>query len=63
MSLKNFGNTSACSIPLNIVSEIRKDISDKRVDTVMSAIGAGLCWGSAHIELDHVKCPEIGYIE
>lgn len=59
MSLKKFGNTSACSIPLNIVSEIRADLKDKRVDTVMSAIGAGLCWGSAHIELDHVVCPEI----
>ena len=38
MSLKKFGNTSACSIPLNIVSEIREDLQGKRVDTVMSAI-------------------------
>lgn len=62
MSLKKFGNTSACSIPLNIVSVIRDDIQGKRVDTVMSAIGAGLCWGSAHIELDHVVCPDIAEI-
>lgn len=59
MSLKHYGNTSACSIPLNIVSEIGKELREKKVDTIMAAIGAGLCWGSAHIELDHVVCPDI----
>ena len=50
------------NIEVNIVSEIREDLKGKRVDTVMSAIGAGLCWGSAHVELDHIVCPEIGEI-
>lgn len=64
MSLKHYGNTSACSIPLNIVSEIGEALKGKKVDTLMSAIGAGLCWGSAHIELDDIVCPPVeDYVE
>ena len=59
MSLKSYGNTAACSIPLNIVSEIRADITGKCVDTIMCAIGSGFAWGSAHIELDNIVCPEV----
>ncbi|MBO6223817.1 MAG: ketoacyl-ACP synthase III [Bacteroidales bacterium] len=59
MSLKNYGNTAACSIPLNIVSEIREAILGRRVDTLMCAIGSGFAWGSAHIELDNIACPPV----
>lgn len=59
MSLTYYGNTAACSIPLNIVTQLSNEISEKKADTIMCAMGTGFSWGSAHIELDHIVCPSV----
>jgi len=59
MSLEYYGNTAACSIPLNIVTQLSDVIGQKKAETIMCAMGTGFSWGSAHIELDHIVCPPV----
>lgn len=50
ISLDRFGNTSAASIPLTLVSEFGNDtVVNKKL--VMSGYGAGLSWGSCLLNL------------
>ena len=58
-SLKDFGNTSCSSIPLTIVSQIRKELHDKPHKLLLSAFGIGLSWGCVLIETDCIVIPEL----
>ena len=61
-SLQHFGNTSAASIPLNVVSEMQKsDSYPHRKNIIMVGFGAGLSWGSAVVNLE--KCTVSPVIE
>ena len=55
-SLQKFGNTSAVSIPLTIVSEMKdRIINCKKKKIVISGYGGGLSWGTALFDLDDVN--------
>jgi len=56
--LENYGNTSAASIPLTIVSELEGKLSDKK-RLLLSAIGAGWSFGTAYITTENVKVSSI----
>ena len=58
-SLKNYGNTSGASIPLTIVSTLRKEdkITDGRL--LLSGFGVGLSLASAVVDFKIVVCPQI----
>ena len=58
-SLKDFGNTSCSSIPLTMVSQIRKELGEKPQKLLLSAFGIGLSWGTALIETDCIVVPEL----
>lgn len=58
-SLKNYGNTSSASIPLTIVTELKKEVETKKLSILMAGFGVGLSWGSNIVEIDHITCPEI----
>ena len=58
-SLDIFGNTSAVSIPLTMVSEIKKDLQRKELVLLLSGFGGGLSWGSAIIYTNQICVPEI----
>jgi len=58
-SIHKFGNTSGASVPLTIISELRVEITSKKLNLVLSAFGIGLSWGTALVELDRIVCPEI----
>lgn len=61
-SLQRFGNTSAVSIPLTIVSEMIDNIKNKKI--VLSGYGGGLSWGSAIINTQDIYISELGeYVE
>jgi 3-oxoacyl-[acyl-carrier-protein] synthase-3 len=47
-SIDRFGNTSAASIPLTIVSELYNQLNDSK-QIVICGFGAGLSWGAAFI--------------
>jgi 3-oxoacyl-[acyl-carrier-protein] synthase-3 len=52
-SIQNFGNTSAASIPLTMVTNFKGHDLDKKV-VAMSGFGAGLSWGSALLQMDNI---------
>lgn len=58
-SLKEFGNTSSASIPLTIVTQLQKEITNKKVSILTVGFGVGLSWGSNNIELDKISCPNL----
>ncbi|MFH2143605.1 MAG: ketoacyl-ACP synthase III [Bacteroidota bacterium] len=59
VTLYKYGNTSSASIPLTIVSELNKQISDGPLSLLISGFGTGLSWGSAIIHTDKIYCPDI----
>ena len=50
-SIQKFGNTSAVSIPLTIVSELQNEFTNNRKKLILSGFGGGLSWGSVLLEL------------
>ena len=58
-SLQKFGNTSAVSIPLTIVSEMRDTLIDKTKQVIMCGYGGGLSWGTALLNLNNVYISEL----
>ena len=57
-SLNRFGNTSSASIPLTIVSELKKGYT-KREHVILSGFGAGLSWGSVMLDLSNCYISEL----
>lgn len=58
-SMTYYGNTSSCTIPVTMVSQIRNNLRDGENELVMCGFGSGLSWGSAHIFTKSIVCPEI----
>lgn len=54
-SLRWFGNTSAVSIPLNIVFTMADGSYPKRKKVMMCGFGAGLTWGTACVSLEQTN--------
>ena len=57
-SISKFGNTSAVSIPLTIVSELRNKLSDNK-QLLLTGFGVGMSWGTAILKLDNCAISEI----
>lgn len=53
MNLKNFGNTSSTSIPLNIVCNLQNKLDNKRV--LACGFGVGLSWGNVVFDAKRIK--------
>lgn len=58
-SLQKFGNTSAVSIPLTIVSELKDRLYENNLKLVMTGYGGGLSWGTALINMKDVFISEL----
>lgn len=58
-SLMEYGNTSSASIPMTVVAGIGKTIERQKASVILCGFGSGLSWGSAHVMLDHIVCPEL----
>jgi len=58
-SLKDFGNTSCATIPLTMVSEIRKPLMTRKLNLIGCGFGVGLSWGSVYFETNKIVCPEL----
>lgn len=58
-SIAKFGNTSAVSIPLTMVSEIGDQLRSKQLKLVLSGFGGGLSWASAVINTDRIYVSDI----
>ncbi|PBQ30970.1 3-oxoacyl-ACP synthase [Sphingobacteriaceae bacterium] len=58
-SLESYGNTSGASIPLTIVSELKKATKITNSKLVLSGFGVGLSLGSVIVDFKDVICPDI----
>lgn len=58
-SLEYFGNTSAASIPLNMVYTMYDGSFPKRRHVLMAGFGAGLAWGTAYLSLENLRISKL----
>lgn len=58
-SMTYFGNTSSCTIPVTMISQIREKLTNGENELVMCGFGSGLSWGAAHVFTKKIICPEI----
>ncbi|WP_198429894.1 3-oxoacyl-ACP synthase III family protein [Treponema primitia] len=61
-NIHEYGNTSAASIPLLMVTEIKEALETHNLEIVMSGFGVGLSIGTAYISTHKIVCPELLYL-
>ena len=57
-SMPYYGNTSSCTIPITMTSQIREKLEECENELVMCGFGSGLSWGAAHVFTDKIICLE-----
>ena len=55
-SMPYFGNTSSCTIPITMTSQIREKLEAGKNELVMCGFGSGLSWGAAHVFTEGIIC-------
>lgn len=55
-SMTYYGNTSSCTIPISMTSQIREQLESGEKELVMCGFGSGLSWGAAHVFVDKIIC-------
>lgn len=55
-SMPHYGNTSSCTIPITMTSQIREKLSEGENELVMCGFGSGLSWGAAHLFMKKIVC-------
>ena len=55
-SMPYFGNTSSCTIPITMISQIRESLEGGENELVMCGFGSGLSWGAAHVFTENIFC-------
>ena len=59
ISLDTFGNVSSPTIPLTIVSRLKKELHLNKKQVLLSGFGAGLSWATAILNLDNCYISDI----
>lgn len=59
ISLKDYGNTTSCTIPLTLVSQCAEDYASKKQKTLACGFGTGLAWASVYFETENIVCPDV----
>ena len=62
-SMPYYGNTSSCTIPITMTSQIREKLEAGENELVMCGFGSGLSWGAAHVYTDRIICLPVIEIE
>ena len=58
-TLKEYGNTSSASIPLTMVSEIKKQLEEKNLKLMACGFGVGFSWGTVYLSTDKIVVTDI----
>ena len=58
-NIDRYGNTSGASIPLLMVTELRKQLQTQKLKFLASGFGVGLSLGSCVFSTNHIVCPEL----
>ena len=55
-SMQYYGNTSSCTIPITMTSQICEELEGHENELVMCGFGSGLSWGAAHVYTNNIIC-------
>lgn len=55
----HFGNTSSASIPLTIVTQLKRKIENRPTKFICCGFGVGLSWGSVAFETDNIVISDL----
>jgi 3-oxoacyl-[acyl-carrier-protein] synthase-3 len=58
-NIDRFGNTSGTSIPLLMVTELRRQLQEQSLHHLCCGFGVGLSLGSVYFKTDHIVVPEL----
>jgi 3-oxoacyl-[acyl-carrier-protein] synthase-3 len=58
-NIHEFGNTSAATIPLLMVTNLGKELQKRKLDLVMTTIGVGFSIGSARVKMGNIICSDL----
>lgn len=61
-NIHEYGNTSGAAIPLLMVTELNKELSNRSLELCMMAIGVGFSVASARIRTNKIICSELLYL-
>lgn len=61
-NLQEFGNTSAATIPLLMVTNLKDELRTRKLDLVMTVIGVGFSIGTARVKAGNIVCSELMYL-
>lgn len=62
-SMPYYGNTSSCTIPVTMASQIPEQLTSRQCELVMCGFGSGLSWGAAHVFTDKIICLPVIEVE
>lgn len=55
-NIRDFGNTSAATIPLLMVTNLKEELESKKLDMIMCGFGVGLSWGTLKFSTNRIVC-------
>lgn len=58
-SLHDFGNSSGASLPVTMTARINKELEAGRKRVLLSGFGIGLSWGTALVDIEDAKFPDL----
>ena len=58
-TLRDFGNSSGASLPVTMTARINKELEAGRKRVVLSGFGIGLSWGTALVDIENAKFPDL----
>jgi len=59
INIDRFGNTSCATIPLLMVTELKKELEERKLDLILSAFGVGLSWGALKLSTNNLKVVDL----
>jgi 3-oxoacyl-[acyl-carrier-protein] synthase-3 len=62
-SLYNYGNTSSATIPLTMVANAQKELSENKNHILLCGFGVGLSWGSVYLKTQNICIPDLIEVE
>jgi len=61
-NIQEFGNTSGATIPLLMVTNLKKELESRPLTLCMTTIGVGFSLGSGCIKTNKIVCPDLLYL-
>jgi 3-oxoacyl-[acyl-carrier-protein] synthase III len=58
-NIKDFGNTSCATIPLLMVTNLKKQLINKELKLLLCGFGVGLSWGSVMLTTNKIVCCDL----